>query len=151
VAGGWSGQNGTNYACVAGQQYIRGLAPEFIRALPTDKRLSDTNPANSGYVYTTNTEGTVYKIMAKRTVESETVDESHPFKSCDVTDSSAGVCDNTSGSNSWSGNAPNECQPSHPNLQFKTSYAVWGGFPLEPNKNIIGREEEMQEKIICLP
>lgn len=95
----WSGEAGTAYACGSGNQYILGNAdttdwdgdgniteiftfsPEFIPALPRDKRL---NGANSGYVYTTNVSRTVYKIMAKRTVESEVVTNAHPFKSCDA-------------------------------------------------------------------
>ncbi len=149
LAGGWSGQSGTNYACVAGQQYIKNLAPEFIRALPTDKKLLD---ANSGYVYTTNVDGTVYKIMARRTVEDDIVDYNHPFKSCDATDSGTnncqdgvtGICDATIAS----GNSkPNHCYEG--GADFKNTYAVWGGFAKGAPGCLNGSVEHYTEQIIC--
>jgi prepilin-type N-terminal cleavage/methylation domain-containing protein len=151
-AGVWSGQVGTSYACASGNQYIVGLAPEFIRVLPTDKRLSDTNPTNSGYVYTTNTDGTVYKIMAKRTVESEIVNYSHSFKSCDATDSgtnncvdsSTGICDTTIAS---SNNKPNHCQEGA--TDFRNTYAVWGGFAKGAAGCLNGSVEHNTEAIVC--
>ena len=76
----FSGQVGSTYACdPSSTQYIVGLAPEFIPALPVDMELNGTN---SGYVYAVNSEGSVYKFMALNTVESETVTDNHPFKSC---------------------------------------------------------------------
>ena len=82
LAQGWSGQIGTNYECDDGStQYITGLAPKYIPVLPQDPKI---NGFNSGYVYRTNADGTVYKIMAMRTVESESVDYYHEFKSCDI-------------------------------------------------------------------
>lgn len=145
-AGVWSGQTSTDYVCASGNQYIVGLAPEFIRALPTDKRLAETNPNNSGYVYTTNADRTVYKIMAKRTVESEVVDYSHPFKSCD-TDSTAStnpICNSTAPS----GGKPNHCDSTHPTgrLLFETTYAVWGGFAR--GSDAVG-VEQLTEDILC--
>jgi len=134
---GWSGQIGTNFACDNGSgQYIEGLAPEFISVLPIDPKLNGTN---SGYVYRTNSAGTVYKLMAMRTVEGETVDNNHEFKSCDF-DSSfttyghiqlSGWCinDHNNGGNTrhWCmGSGPAAYAADH--LRFRTSYATWGGF-----------------------
>ena len=137
----WSGQTGTSYACPSGNQYIVGLAPEFIPSLPTDKRL---NGASSGYVYTTNTDGTVYKIMAKQTVESEVVNYSHPFKSCDATNSSTGICDATITSG---GSKPNHCFEN--STLFQNTYAVWGGFANGIPGNLVGSVEHNTELIVC--
>lgn len=91
---GFSGEND----CTT---YISGLAPEFISVLPHDpKRLT-----NAGYAYTTNTEGTVYKLMAIGTVESETVTNASAFMSCD-TNICKGIC----------------------TTDVSHSYAVWGGY-----------------------
>ena len=75
----WSGHSGT-FACASGNQYIIDLAPEFISVLPQDPKL---NGANSGYVYAVNDTGSVYKIMALGTVETETVTQSDDFFRCD--------------------------------------------------------------------
>lgn len=152
----WSGQVGTSYVCnrnngiyaqyVGTGQFIIGhaagfnFAPTYIPSLPTDKKL---NGLTSGYVYTTNTDGTVYKLMAKRTVESEVVDYSHPFKSCDVTTSSTGVCDNTYAS----GSVPNHCLEN--NANFRNTYAVWGGFASGLAGTGADSAEHNTEKIIC--
>lgn len=137
----WSGQTGTSYACASGNQYIMGLAPEFIPTLPTDKRL---NGVNSGYVYTTNAAGTVYKLMAKRTVESQVVTYSHPFKSCDASHSSVGICDNTIAAG---GSKPNHCFEGA--SDFQTTYAVWGGFANGVAGFLVGSVEHNTELIIC--
>ncbi len=84
----WSGEAGTNYACNSGSEYIEGLVPEFISALPRDPRPVS---GNQGYAYTVNAEGTVYKFMAKNTVESDDIGYDHPFQSCDRTNSTAVV------------------------------------------------------------
>jgi prepilin-type N-terminal cleavage/methylation domain-containing protein len=145
LAGGWSGQLGTNYAPDNGTgQYIVGLAPDFISVLPADKHL---NGADSGYVYRTNSAGTVYKIMAMKTVESERLDSVsaylHPFKSCDRrgrlnADSSVSYLS----AESWchtttldigygAGGLVLHCAYDH--VRFQTSYGVWGGIaPLFP-------------------
>jgi prepilin-type N-terminal cleavage/methylation domain-containing protein len=135
----WSGQTGTSYACATGNQFIVGLAPEFIPTLPTDKKLLD---ANSGYVYTTNTDGTVYKIMAKRTVESEVVDYTHKFKSCDVDTANTAslICTVTAPTNS----KPNHCLETDANFQI--SYGVWGGFARGANASAV---EQLTEDIVC--
>jgi len=91
---GWSGQQGTAFACPGGShEYIIGLAPTYISRLPRDSRPS-TDPVfqnKVGYAYITNTEGTVYKLMAMNSVESEMVDYRHPLKSCDVRGTQSGV------------------------------------------------------------
>ncbi|HEY0964540.1 MAG TPA: type II secretion system protein [Candidatus Paceibacterota bacterium] len=122
--GAWSGQIGTTYDCPGGSaEYILELAPEFIPALPKDPKL---NGASSGYVYAVNSQGTVYKVVAKMTVESNVVTEQHPMRSCDI---NPGMCDQTYGAG---GSTPNHCDPS--NTNFQRSFAVWGGF--EPNPSV---------------
>ena len=79
----WSGQAGSGYECASGNQYIVGLAPEFLPKLPTDPRLNP-DETFSGYVYAVNSEGSVYKFMALNTVESEVVQEGHEFFRCGV-------------------------------------------------------------------
>ena len=78
----WSGQLNTSYACAGSStQYIIGLAPEFIPRLPVDpKAVSNTQ----GYVYTVNSDGSVYKFMSINSVEAETISntENHKFFRC---------------------------------------------------------------------
>tara|TARA_B100000508_G_scaffold120901_1_gene102269 strand:+ start:882 stop:1592 length:711 start_codon:yes stop_codon:yes gene_type:complete len=164
AAGSWSGQTGTSYACGSGgSNFIVGLAPEYIPALPSDPKL---NGNTSGYIYTTNADGSVYKLMAKNTVESEVVTINHEFKSCDVsglawvscTESDilppislpldrcdAAICDRTYPTY----NRPNYCNPS--NIQFQTSYGVWGGYayvdPSNSNRDLL--VERYTEDILC--
>jgi prepilin-type N-terminal cleavage/methylation domain-containing protein len=138
--GAWSGQLGTTYACPGGSaQYIIGLAPGYIRFLPQDKRLNGTD---SGYVYATNTDGTVYKIEARKTVESEVVSYSHPLKSCEATDSSTGYCDDVYPS----GSKPQWCEEGDPLQRFQTSYAIWGGYANAASQVLV---ERLTEDIIC--
>lgn len=139
----WSGQSGTQYACADGSsQYIVGLAPEFISALPQEKFLKGTD---SGYVYTTNNDGTVYKIEAKKTVESEIVGYTHKMKSCDIqNETSPGMCEVVARS-PYNNNTPGHCQDTSP--IFQTSYAVWGGYA-----NVVNDDralERQTENIIC--
>lgn len=140
----WSG-HAPDYDCPSGNQYIVGLAPKYIPALPTDPKL---NGDDTGYVYAVNTEGTVYKIMARKTVESEVLNNKNfDFESCDVTTNNTGVCDTSRGGNV--NNLNNWCNPQQPGSQFLNSYALWGGYPYEPMANFAARKEEQQEKIIC--
>lgn len=103
----WSGEqgadsdsDGTNdgaYKCAGSDtQYIVGLAPKYIPVLPKDPKKGS---GDYGYVYLTNAEGTVYKFVARNTVESETVGNDHLFNSCeyiaDVTDSDGDGNDTT--------------------------------------------------------
>jgi prepilin-type N-terminal cleavage/methylation domain-containing protein len=76
----WSGHSGS-HACAAGSQYIVDLAPKYIKTLPRDPKL---NGVESGYMYLTNANGTVYKLVAWKTVESETLNYDSEFKACDV-------------------------------------------------------------------
>lgn len=71
----WSGEEGTGFDCGPGNgnEYIVNLAPEFIPSLPRDPRAGEGDPAGSGYVYTTNNSGTVFKFMALNSVEGERV------------------------------------------------------------------------------
>jgi prepilin-type N-terminal cleavage/methylation domain-containing protein len=136
--GVWSGQLGTTYACSGGSaQYILGLAPQFIRFLPQEKRLNGTD---SGYVYTTNTDGTVYKIEARKTVESEIVNYTNPLKSCDATNSSTGYCDATYPT----GNKPNHCFET--DTIFQKTYGLWGGYAVSSNSILV---ERLTEDITC--
>lgn len=116
----WSGQLGTSFQCPDGTgQYIVDLAPEFIPVLPIDPRAVS---GQQGYAYVTNTDGTVFKLIAMNVVEGETVDYSHPMKRCDFAGGSGGdptkvgLCTNIGGA-CLSGNE-----------SFQKSYAVWGGF-----------------------
>jgi prepilin-type N-terminal cleavage/methylation domain-containing protein len=80
----WSGEQGTGFECGSGNnEYIEGLAPEFIPTLPRDPRAGADGP--SGYVYTTNDDQSVYKFMALNTVERDVVDEEHPLFRCGPT------------------------------------------------------------------
>ncbi len=146
AADGWSGQLGTNFACNDGtNQYIVGLAPEFISVLPVDPKL---NGNDSGYVYRTNTNGTVYKLMAMNTVEAELVGNSHSFKRCDWDSNfnassdieKSGLCTNVKydiGQSAGANNTPEWCKPS--DVRFQKSYAIWGGIaPLASSKDLVG-------------
>jgi prepilin-type N-terminal cleavage/methylation domain-containing protein len=157
AAGTWSGQTGTAYACSSGNQYIVGLAPEFIPVLPQDPKI---NGSTSGYVYTTNIAGTVYKLMAKNTVEAETVTATHPFRSCEISSSGqvpcsasteppdpvsapmcdVSICDRVH--NSYS--LPPHCDPN--TTLFQKTYAVWGGYASNPSLTFVAR---LTEDIIC--
>lgn len=134
-AGFWSGQQETNYACSGvDTQYIVNLAPDFIPVLPADKKL---NGNDSGYAYMTNSNGTVFKLKAQNTVESEDVTYLHPLKACDIRVSSQSSGDLVSASSDrevigWCGSVdysyglPSSCRSN--NSEFARSYAVWGGF-----------------------
>ncbi len=152
----WSGQLGTDHACTGtGQyagtgEYIVGLAPEYISVLPTDPRLPGGPSPDAGYVYTVNTAGTVYKIMALNTVEADTLLRpqppalpsprafSHPFRSCamEVMPDTVSYMPQNSlchrvpdGHGGLSTFPPTQCQYS--NLRFQSSYALWGGFAFD--------------------
>jgi prepilin-type N-terminal cleavage/methylation domain-containing protein len=141
----WSGQTGTQYSCTSGgPQYIIGISPAYIRFLPQDKHLNGTD---SGYAYYVNSARTSYKIIAFRTVETETVDYDHKLKGCDSTNSSTGACDATSPQGPWLGSAPSKCDASDP--VFQSTYALWGGFPTESFQSPHPRSEEELEKVVC--
>ncbi len=151
-ANGWSGQIGTDYECAntdepfilgnpgAGRQFV----PDFMPVLPTDPKLP-SGRTDVGYVYTTNAEGSVYKIMAMNTVEADEglisagVGDNnpymHPFRSCDmqvgITSSgdASGLLGSTLCSVVYTAPAasfiPDYCFLNH--SRFKSSYALWGG------------------------
>lgn len=81
----WSGQLGTSHACTSGSsQYIVGLAPKYIKVLPTDPK---PGTGDYGYVYLTNVEGTVYKFVSRKTVESKdlgSLNDDFDFLACDL-------------------------------------------------------------------
>jgi prepilin-type N-terminal cleavage/methylation domain-containing protein len=78
----WSGEIGTNYVCPGGSsQYIVDLAPKYIKVLPTDPK---PGTGDYGYVYRTNTNGSVYKLVARNSVETETVAYTSDFAACDI-------------------------------------------------------------------
>lgn len=122
---GWSSELESTNA------YIVGLTPEFIPRLPHDPKIS---AGGKGYNYVTNN-NTVYKLIAMNTVESEVVDNTNEFKSCDTTTQIKKppylvgnpyelLCTGPVTLNS--GSTPNECQES--DSRFQKSYAVWGGW-----------------------
>ncbi len=146
---GSDGLSGENDCSV----YIEGLAPEFISPLPHDPKRG----SNVGYAYITNDEGTVYKMMAVNTVESESVGYDHEFNSCDIkpdklgriqninskadssTVNAAGLCTRAVVNNMSSGVATDSgltvgevrnCRLAADNGtgRFAQSYGVWGGF-----------------------
>lgn len=137
TAGTWSGQAGTDYACNDGTgQYIKGdlsatpdvvenFSPQFIKVLPADSKL---NGNDSGYVYTTNVEGSVYKLMALKSVESEAVTYDNKFKSCDWSTPAPSVCTNGSTGACSFCNPTTYTSCTEDDDTFKNSYAVWGGY-----------------------
>jgi type II secretion system protein G len=139
-------------------EYIEDLAPQFIDRLPTDPR---RDAGEEGYSYSTHRTGTVYKVMAMRTVEAESVTYSHPMKSCDVRFLPDGRLD------TWNGGLTNGTTPipstsgwcfrgfyadprgganiqaeipdcrqnlhSGSNGRFSSSYGLWGGIVMIPS------------------
>lgn len=67
----WSGSESGSYSC-PGQDYIIGLVPQFIDALPYDQNQT----GNWGYLYRTSSSGGIrnnYKLLSYAVVESKTV------------------------------------------------------------------------------
>jgi len=63
------------------QVYIKGLAPDFISALPLDPVWEDE--IGRGYVYQVNGDQSAYKLMSYKTVEADFVtDYNHDFSRC---------------------------------------------------------------------
>ncbi len=78
-AAAWSG--GTSGSYSAGANYIVGLVPDYIAALPFDP---SPTPADRGIIYRTN--GTDYKLLVYGTVESKRViDYNDEFARCPST------------------------------------------------------------------
>lgn len=83
---------GNNTDC---PEYIVGLAPDFISALPLDPRREDED--NVGYIYQTNASGSAYKLLSHEAVEVDmTEDYNHPFSRCPAAvTSGSGYCGTT--------------------------------------------------------
>jgi prepilin-type N-terminal cleavage/methylation domain-containing protein len=142
AAGEWSG--GTYTCADPDEEYIVGLAPKYIGRLPEDPNIGTGSgqAVNRGYVYTTNTDGTVYKLMAMNTVENDVLTYTHPLKSCDVKPSEGGTFPASTNittygwcvsvHNSVDGAPqPRQCKKNGDdgsNGRFSSSYGIWGGF-----------------------
>jgi prepilin-type N-terminal cleavage/methylation domain-containing protein len=144
-ADGWSGQLGTDFECDGSTgQYIVGLAPEYIPVLPIDP---SPVSGQEGYVYRTNADGSVYKLMAMNTVEAdERLQQAngtdleglnHPLRSCDVSGrinagtglveaylAAYSICHSIYNGVTY----PTQPQCRENNARFQSSYGVWGGF-----------------------
>lgn len=139
-------------------KYIVGLEP-FLSVLPHDP----SPGTGQGYGYITNAAGSVYKIIAMRTVESEIVTEHHEFASCDfsnvdrLTDGSMSVANPASIIMCQQvvddgGSQPNQCQTS--DSRYQTSYAVWGGYAKKIGTSPEGLQTQdgridLTQNIIC--
>lgn len=61
--------------------FIQGLTPDYLRALPVDPNQGTAN--DLGFMYLTDNERTAYKIMVYGTVEADEVaNYNHPFARC---------------------------------------------------------------------
>jgi prepilin-type N-terminal cleavage/methylation domain-containing protein len=131
----WSAQTvsaTSPHRCTGTGDYITGLAPEFIPTLPRDLK---SNGDNSGFMYYVNADGSAFKLVAYKTVESEVVDyNNHPFRPCDMT---------TCGSVRFNSN--NQA----PRCVDGDSYGVWGGYPFEPFPQGHARGDEQRDNVIC--
>ena len=150
----WSGEPGTDYACSSGaNEYILGNSAagrpfsEFILPLPRDPKL---NGANSGYTYTTNADGTSYKIAVFRTVEEQLVYEAPAYtlneelshlRFCGGVNSSADACTqvNVAG---WCGQGGTPCWCNTNQEKSYKSYALFGGYAYSTNDALIDRLTE---------
>jgi prepilin-type N-terminal cleavage/methylation domain-containing protein len=95
----WSGESSYAYKCPGSDtQYIVGLAPKYLSVLPKDPKKGVAN-SDYGYVYRTNAAGTVYKFVARESVETETVDYDSEFSPCDVVTVSSNLGMNIGGGN----------------------------------------------------
>ncbi len=71
-------------------EYVTGLVPDFMSALPQDPSAEDE--MNKGIMYRVNGNGTEYKLLFRRTVESQTLISGDPYARCDSSCSEA-ACD----------------------------------------------------------
>lgn len=150
----WSGEPGTLYECSGGSaDYIlddlsqttevESFVPDFIHRLPRDPRLETTD---GGYVYITNPDGSVYKLMALNTVESEDVYvftdlftlnvEVHPLSRCGADMNENSQCrDIPTGATGGVTQTPVQCQTSN-FAEWSNDYAVFGGVAPRGYSNI---------------
>lgn len=162
-ANNWSKETAcpTNYIKGGSVNGVEHLFSEFVVNLPRDPKLNPSASNGSGYMYVTNAEGSVYKLVAKSTVESETVGFTHPMRHCDSSNAAldwdTGVLCNNDANNGNTQTAwckPGAGAPSADNLIFRTSYGVWGGFanPANPNgtaAQIAASVKLLTQAIIC--
>lgn len=158
----WSGQQGTIYECPTSgdTQYIVGLAPEFISPLPTDPKKGS---GDYGYVYVTNLAGTVYKLMTMNSVEGESVNYNHQFKSCDIIPDGSGNYQGTGANEIYIGgwcvtvfdsgsyDEPVRCKKSTDggDGRFDKSYGVWGGFAANAGGATQAQQMRDTTAVIC--
>ena len=90
----WSGNVNGSYKCTStssgsGNQYIKGLVPDFIAVLPVDPLASSyNNSSNVGYLYLTDRYGTAYKLLANNSVEKKFIGSyDDEFARCPTSDS----------------------------------------------------------------
>ena len=159
-AAGCTDSNGDNFSneteCT---DYISGLAPTYMPRLPRDPN----RRTFEGYSYAVNADGSVYKIMALNTVESDVLTYTHPFKSCDIRPSAAGTFQFVNGNNIDTGgwcafvypenSDVDRCQMAVDNAgvvgRFDRSYAVWGGFAAETGGTSRAQQVSNTTAIIC--
>ena len=171
----WSGEPDYQYKCSDNaNNYIVGLAPAYIPVLPRDP-VKGASDSDYGYVYLTNAKGTVYKLVIRNSVETETLssysDTNFKFKACDVVlDSDSNLYNTTPypeqilpKEGSWYAlgscniyrygggyqRPATECSLSN----ISKSYAVWGGHA-DPSDVTTGTSEDIKiergtEQIIC--
>lgn len=159
----WSGQRGSSYQCTdGGSDYIRGSSTRpfsniFPSRLPVDPRVTNTT---SGYVYRTNSSGSMYKFIAVRSVETSIVTgygeffENTTFRLCDSESNNDGAQGSYNPAQPLGrcglvtaaqfGGQPDHCQTD--NETFRTSYAAWGGIDSNLNAN---NRAIVSENIIC--
>jgi len=84
VTTGWVGPGthsepwGNNTSC---EEYIVGLAPDFIAELPRDPNQEYDD--NTGYIYQVDATRTAYKFLSHRAVEQDFVEDyDHPLSRC---------------------------------------------------------------------
>lgn len=81
VASGWAGPGLNETFGAQCDEYIVGLAPDFISALPVD--LQQDAATERGYVYQVNANRSAYKLMSYQTVEADFVEDyNHDFSRC---------------------------------------------------------------------
>ncbi len=95
----WSGGTNGTFACSAGTDYIVGLVPDFIAALPKDPNSATTG--NGGYLYRSSGGlGTAneYKILAFTTVENNLITSyDDDFARCPAPKSGSTYCPDAPG------------------------------------------------------
>lgn len=81
VSAGWVGPGLQGTLGVQCDEYIDGLAPDFISALPVD--LTQNAVGDHGYAYQVTPDRSAYKLMSYQTAEADFVDDyDHDFSRC---------------------------------------------------------------------